>query len=97
MSIQQDTHSAGGSGEILDETNYDAEDNAFSNVNENRQKRGKGKIYELLHIYTSIDLAKQEIQEGIVDGKWSIKAQTPDANGYSVGTPVKATKTAQRN
>ncbi len=76
MSIQENTQSAGGSGEILDETNYDAEDNVFSNGNEkNRQTRGKGKDYELLHVYTSIELAKQQIQEGIVEGKWAIKSQ----------------------
>ena len=81
MSTIENTESTGGSGEIFDSTNRDAE-NVFDEtevLNEGKKKRGKSKEYELLHIYTSLEVAKQDIRSD-----WSIKATTDDANGYTI-------------
>ncbi len=48
------------------------------------KQRGKGKVYSILNVYTDLDLAKQQIQEGLAEGQWSVKNTTPDANGYTV-------------
>jgi hypothetical protein len=61
MSTIENTESTGGSGEIFDSTNRDAE-NVFDEtevLNEGKKKRGKSKEYELLYIYTSLEVVKQ--------------------------------------
>jgi len=85
MSIQENTQSAGGSGEILDATNIDADEITTEiDAAKTTKQRGKGKVYSILKVYTDLDLANQQIQEGLAEGQWSVKNTTPDADGYTV-------------
>jgi len=48
MSIQENTQSAGGSGEILDATNIDANE-ITTEIDVTTKQRGKGKVYSILY------------------------------------------------